>query len=297
MIRKIKNFIVNLFNTLFKKKPMAKRIQLRRDIADNWSQANPVLAQGEIGLLIEDGTSQILNLKVGDGIKNWNDLPYFLGEATNHSHTNLSVLNKFTVVGGELHFDGTPLSAAITAFWEAVSGNTISPVDDKNILCVLLTAASIVTAHLETDDLRADEGYLGHEDHHFLRAISNVLLLNVNEEAYSAQQPFRRLIGTTHDTKQVMKPGKGEIPALKITHILEVSDNVKVNEAGELFIEDLAPASGNPNDYNPLHVGAGGFVTSRVPYLKGLHQIQVLTQNEYDNLDPVQADVLYFIKD
>lgn len=54
---------------------MAVQIQLRNDTASAWSSANPILAQGEIG--IENDTKFI---KVGDGINNWNDLPYGLLE-------------------------------------------------------------------------------------------------------------------------------------------------------------------------------------------------------------------------
>lgn len=50
---------------------MADRIQLRRDTAANWTAANPVLADGEIGL--ERGNEY---WKVGDGVTAWNSLPY-----------------------------------------------------------------------------------------------------------------------------------------------------------------------------------------------------------------------------
>jgi hypothetical protein len=52
---------------------MAVQIQLRNDTAEAWTSANPILAQGEIG--IENDTKLI---KVGDGINNWNDLEYGL---------------------------------------------------------------------------------------------------------------------------------------------------------------------------------------------------------------------------
>jgi len=51
---------------------MAIQIQLRRDLAAAWVAANPVLAQGEIG--IETDTSQS---KLGNGIDPWNVLPYW----------------------------------------------------------------------------------------------------------------------------------------------------------------------------------------------------------------------------
>jgi hypothetical protein len=55
---------------------MADIIQLRRDIAADWTSVNPVLAQGEAGL--ETDTNQ---LKFGDGVTVWNSLPYFAGSA------------------------------------------------------------------------------------------------------------------------------------------------------------------------------------------------------------------------
>lgn len=51
---------------------MASRIQIRRDTAVNWTEANPVLAQGEFG--VETDT---LKLKIGDGVTFWNDLRYY----------------------------------------------------------------------------------------------------------------------------------------------------------------------------------------------------------------------------
>ena len=50
---------------------MADIIQWRRDLAANWTAANPVLAQGEAGYELD--TSQY---KVGDGVTPWNTLPY-----------------------------------------------------------------------------------------------------------------------------------------------------------------------------------------------------------------------------
>ena len=53
---------------------MASEIQLRRDTSNNWIAINPLLAQGEIG--IDLTTNQI---KIGTGVDNWVDLPYFGG--------------------------------------------------------------------------------------------------------------------------------------------------------------------------------------------------------------------------
>lgn len=46
-------------------------IQNKRDTKANWKINNPVLAEGEIGLVLDDKNSY----KVGDGVTKWNDLP------------------------------------------------------------------------------------------------------------------------------------------------------------------------------------------------------------------------------
>jgi hypothetical protein len=50
---------------------MAVQIQLRNDTATNWTSANPVLAQGEMGVELDTGL-----FKLGNGIDNWADLDY-----------------------------------------------------------------------------------------------------------------------------------------------------------------------------------------------------------------------------
>ena len=52
---------------------MAIVIQIRRDIAANWTSVNPLLAQGEWGEELDT-----LKFKVGDGALNWNALPYVI---------------------------------------------------------------------------------------------------------------------------------------------------------------------------------------------------------------------------
>lgn len=50
------------------------RIQVRRDTASAWTAANPVLQAGEPGLETDTG-----RIKYGDGVRNWNTLPYSSG--------------------------------------------------------------------------------------------------------------------------------------------------------------------------------------------------------------------------
>ena len=50
---------------------MSNRIQQRRDTSNRWSEVNPILSEGEMGL--ETDTRKA---KMGNGIDNWNNLPY-----------------------------------------------------------------------------------------------------------------------------------------------------------------------------------------------------------------------------
>lgn len=63
------------------------KIQLRRDLANNWQGVNPVLADGEMG--IETDTRKF---KFGDGNTKWNSLPYASNQ-TSDIPTKLSQLD------------------------------------------------------------------------------------------------------------------------------------------------------------------------------------------------------------
>ena len=64
---------------------MADMIQIRRDTAANWTAANPILAQGELGA--ETDTSKI---KIGNGSSTWSALSYLIdaGDYLTASSTN-----------------------------------------------------------------------------------------------------------------------------------------------------------------------------------------------------------------
>lgn len=71
---------------------MAVQIQLRNDVAANWTSANPVLAVGELGLESDTGS-----YKIGDGVNPWNNLQY--GGVDGASAYDIAVSNGF--VGDE----------------------------------------------------------------------------------------------------------------------------------------------------------------------------------------------------
>jgi len=52
------------------------RLKMRGDIAADWTSANPVLLEREMGLEMDTKKA-----KVGDGVTHWNDLEYFFFQA------------------------------------------------------------------------------------------------------------------------------------------------------------------------------------------------------------------------
>ena len=52
-------------------KTLNTRIQIRNDLAATWTEKNPVLLKGEMG--VETDTRKI---KIGDGLNKWSDLGY-----------------------------------------------------------------------------------------------------------------------------------------------------------------------------------------------------------------------------
>ena len=82
--------------------PLNQRVQLRRDIAANWTSGNPVLKSGEIGYETDTG-----KLKIGDNLTFWNSLDYFASSAVN----DLPDLGDVTITsasnGDYLRWNGT----------------------------------------------------------------------------------------------------------------------------------------------------------------------------------------------
>lgn len=82
---------------------MPSQIQVRRDIAANWSTVNPVLRAGEIGF-----TTDTKIMKIGDGVTAWDDLGALATEAARAALalqvTSIgAILTDHTAAGGTKH--------------------------------------------------------------------------------------------------------------------------------------------------------------------------------------------------
>lgn len=77
---------------------MSNKLQLRRDTAENWESANPVLAQGEIGLILDEN-GKTTGQKIGDGVTEWKKLETVV-EVNNY------VYDLGTLLDGYINQDG-----------------------------------------------------------------------------------------------------------------------------------------------------------------------------------------------
>lgn len=63
---------------------LKSKIVTRIDTASNWTDANPVLLKGEMGIESDTGY-----LKYGDGSSAWTDLPYMFSDIEENEIMNL----------------------------------------------------------------------------------------------------------------------------------------------------------------------------------------------------------------
>ena len=73
---------------------MAVKIQYRRDTAANWSSANPLLAQGEVGYEYDTG-----RFKVGNGTTSWTSLTYSSGVTGPTGPSSTAAVGTVTTLG------------------------------------------------------------------------------------------------------------------------------------------------------------------------------------------------------
>ena len=85
---------------------MAIQIQFRRDVAADWTSANPILADGELGLETDTG-----RYKIGNGVTAWTSLTYSSLPSTAISNTIIDAKGDL-IVGSA---DNTPAKVTVGA--------------------------------------------------------------------------------------------------------------------------------------------------------------------------------------
>jgi hypothetical protein len=91
------------------------RIRLRRDTAANWTAANPILGDGEVGL--ETDTQKF---KAGDGVLAWSALSYYPASTTAMVRGQASKMDSGTI---EITTQGVYITTGLTATLDASTAN------------------------------------------------------------------------------------------------------------------------------------------------------------------------------
>lgn len=121
---------------------MAGQWQLRRDTAANWSSVNPVLADGEIGV-VKDASRQ---LKIGDGVTAWNSLPYVLGPAVTFDNSGTGAASGTGFNGSAAYTISWNTIGAVPATRQVLAGTGLSGGGDFSADRTLSLANTAVTA-------------------------------------------------------------------------------------------------------------------------------------------------------
>lgn len=108
---------------------MATKIQLRRDTAANWSQNNPVLSAGEIGL-----ETDTLKFKIGNGSTAWNSISSYANVTPSGLQNSLDSFETLPSQSGNanriLYTDGSA-ATWVKPFVATANGNPQSPDDGE----------------------------------------------------------------------------------------------------------------------------------------------------------------------
>ena len=117
---------------------MSQQIQLRRDTAANWTAANPLLAQGELG--VEVDTAKI---KLGTGLDNWNSLGYFSATQSTYTFVQSSASSTWTISHGLGRF---PSVTVVDTSNRQIEGDVTYTGDDN--ITISFSVALMGTAYL-----------------------------------------------------------------------------------------------------------------------------------------------------
>jgi len=108
------------------------RIQLRRGTAAQWTSADPVLLEGELGLETDTG-----RIKVGDGVANWNTTTYNVSSGSTVADITVGPDNPASG-GGALSYDGATATLTFTPAFEtttslSIAANVLTYTDEDGV--------------------------------------------------------------------------------------------------------------------------------------------------------------------
>ena len=121
------------------------KIQFRRDTLANWASANPILAEGEIGYVLDDPN----RYKMGDGVKTWDQLPFrgFDGNIVHETGNSGTAVMSQDAVTREL----VELGSEIQGNLYTESGKYLDP----NGNCLTASGASATTDFIDLENVES----------------------------------------------------------------------------------------------------------------------------------------------
>lgn len=119
---------------------MATKIQFRRDTAANWTSANPILSEAELGYEKDTG-----KFKLGDGITAWNDQSYFSSGALSVNGLSPDETGNITIETGgmqrEVKVVNAPSNPGAPTTYSLIDGdeNKFLRIQNNSIVEVVIT--------------------------------------------------------------------------------------------------------------------------------------------------------------
>lgn len=172
---------------------MPKRIQFRRDIAENWAFHNPRLMPGEIGL--ETDTQKF---KIGDGDLDWEDLPYYLSIASQEGAldeaVDAAVLDATNLASG---YKDAAAGSAAAAAGSATAADTSADASATSATEAAASAVEAEAAAAPTDALVA--GYVADTGSDTNDAIETLISASSSGGIVAMNTSARDALGTVPD--------------------------------------------------------------------------------------------------
>jgi hypothetical protein len=205
---------------------MADIIQWRRDGSNNWSTANPVMADGEVGYATDASM-----FKIGNGISSWNNLPYYSSGGGGGGNTLTMFANSNTTQSssGTANISSLNFAGAGIASVGVTNGSVIISVpsgggagDGVNIVSMMTSTAGGGTGGATFSTISGSIG---------LMAGSNITLSQTSDsiKIYGLGQAFSADASSTFQTLTLQNSNgisfSNNAGAVRITHDLQYTSN------------------------------------------------------------------------
>ncbi len=213
--------------------PRKTLIQHRRDTQLNWINANPLLAEGEIG--VETDTNKF---KIGDGVTVWQNLAYQGGTGVPSGGTTSQILTKLSSTDYDVAWtDATAVTTAASQVKHIVKNSTGATLTKGTVVYtsgsngtnILVDKAIATTDQFSAETLGFLEENLA--DNATGYVITSGLVTGVNTSGADAGDPVW-LSGTTAGAVTFGFANKPQAP----THTVYLGVVTKKSTNGEVFV-------------------------------------------------------------